>query len=208
MAKALNWGKKWGTSGNRSWGRAGTGVALLLPLTLATLLTPACGLFTEVPRTYSSASNATVIFRDDFAGAELAISAGAKVVNIMSQGWDSHGDIDGRVVRLQLTGLGYPVLEAASGDEAADILNAVPEIGLLLSDVVMPGSLNGRALAKFARTSRPQVRVVLMSGYTDEAHNAPTLDELPPVPLLKKPFTQAQLSALLDEVTLCHSQAT
>lgn len=113
-----------------------------------------------------------------------------------------------RVVRLQLTGLGYPVLEAASGDEAADMLNAVPEIGLLLSDVVMPGSLNGRALAKFARTSRPQVRVVLMSGYTDEAHNAPTLDELPPVPLLKKPFTQAQLSALLDEVTLCHSQAT
>jgi len=44
----------------------------LLPLSLpASLLTLACDLFTEVPRTYSSASNATAIFRDDFAGPEL-----------------------------------------------------------------------------------------------------------------------------------------
>lgn len=37
-----------------------------------------------------------------FAGAELAITAGAKVINIMSQGWDSHGDVDGSVVRGQM----------------------------------------------------------------------------------------------------------
>lgn len=51
-----------------------------------------------------------------------------------------------RVARLQLTGLGYPVLEAESGDEAAIMIESIPEIGLLLSDVVMPGQRNGRAL--------------------------------------------------------------
>lgn len=103
-----------------------------------------------------------------------------------------------RVVRLQLTGLGYPVLEAESGDEAAIMIESIPEIGLLLSDVVMPGQRNGRALAEFARHNRPQIRIALMSGYANGADA-----ESAGFPMLEKPFTQAQLSNLLDEVTMC-----
>ena len=106
-----------------------------------------------------------------------------------------------RVVRLQLTSLGYPVLEAESGDEALAMLENIDDIGLLLTDIVMPGQLNGRALAVAARRLRPRIRVVLMSGYEEGRHEAPAF------PKLEKPFTPAELAALLDEVMLCLPQA-
>jgi CheY-like chemotaxis protein len=106
-----------------------------------------------------------------------------------------------RVVRLQLTSLGYPVLEAESGDEALAMLENIDDIGLLLTDIVMPGQLNGRALAVAARRLRPRIRVVLMSGYEEGRH------EVPAFPKLEKPFTPAELAALLDEVMLCLPQA-
>jgi CheY-like chemotaxis protein len=107
-----------------------------------------------------------------------------------------------RVVRLQLTSLGYPVLEAESGDEAASMLENIPDIGLLLSDIVMPGTLDGRALAQLARSLLPRIRVVLMSGYDDSSQRAGS-----GFAKLEKPFTPAELAALLDEVMLCPPQA-
>lgn len=106
-----------------------------------------------------------------------------------------------RIVRLQLTGLGYPVLEAENGDEAAAMVENIAEIGLLLSDVVMPGQLNGRTLADFARRHRPHLRVVLMSGHA--AGSSVSHPSLQAVPILEKPFTQEQLSQVLDEVIMC-----
>ncbi|MGL6047243.1 MAG: ATP-binding protein, partial [Vogesella sp.] len=107
-----------------------------------------------------------------------------------------------RVVRLQLTSLGYPVLEAESGDEAALMLENIPDIGLLLSDIVMPGTLDGRALAQLARSLLPRIRVVLMSGYDDSSQRPGS-----GFAKLEKPFTPAELAALLDEVMLCPPQA-
>ncbi|MEY2631674.1 MAG: hypothetical protein RIR00_328 [Pseudomonadota bacterium] len=103
-----------------------------------------------------------------------------------------------RVVRLQLTGLGYPVLEAENGEEAVVMIENVPDIGLLLSDVVMPGLVDGKALARFAHACRPQMRIALMSGYTDQARTEPA--DAPHYPLLNKPFNQAELAAVLDKV--------
>ena len=59
---------------------------------------------------------------------------------------------------------GFKVLEAASADQAVTVLEARPDIDILISDVRMPGQMDGIALAAWARTRRPQVRVVLMSG--------------------------------------------
>ncbi len=99
------------------------------------------------------------------------------------------------VVRRWLVELGFAVIEAESGDEAMQILDQTPRIALLLTDVVMPGEVDGRALAAHART-RPDVpRVVLMTGY------APDLSRVGDVPLLAKPFTKRQLAALLDKAT-------
>ncbi|THF56917.1 PAS domain S-box protein [Pseudothauera rhizosphaerae] len=102
-----------------------------------------------------------------------------------------------RVVRQQLAALGCAVLEAESGDEAADLLETIPAIALLVSDVVMPGSLDGHALARFARGFRPGLPVILMSGYTDAAGSIG--DDLAP-PLLPKPFTREGLYAALARI--------
>jgi PAS domain S-box-containing protein len=92
------------------------------------------------------------------------------------------------VVRRQLTELGYPVIEARDGAEATRILDNVPDVGIVISDVVMPGGVDGHALAAHAR-GRPGVRVLLMSGYAGETGTD--------APLLPKPFTKQQLAAAL-----------
>ena len=97
-----------------------------------------------------------------------------------------------KVVRRALLELGFTVIEAGDGVEAMQILDQTPGIALLLSDVVMPGGIDGRELAAHARDRRGVPKVVLMSGY------APEGDQPSDVPLLAKPFTSRQLAALLQ----------
>lgn len=94
------------------------------------------------------------------------------------------------VVRKQLSALGCAVLEAESGHEAADMVENIPAIALVLSDIVMPGGMDGRALARFVRRFRPELPVVLMSGYADKALAG---REDVNITVLGKPFTQEQL---------------
>lgn len=103
-----------------------------------------------------------------------------------------------KIVRMQLSSLGCSVLEAEGGSEAADMLENVPAISLLLSDVVMPGDMDGRALARFARRFRPEVPVILMSGYIDRV-GSDARD--PSIPLLAKPFDHQALLAALGQAT-------
>jgi PAS domain S-box-containing protein len=97
-----------------------------------------------------------------------------------------------------LRDLGYAVLDAADGPTALRLLDANPEIALLLTDVVLPG-MDGRRLADEARRRRPGLRVLFTTGYTRNAivHNG-QLD--PDVDLVTKPFTIAALAAKLREV--------
>ncbi|KON81429.2 PAS domain-containing protein [Azoarcus sp. PA01] len=101
------------------------------------------------------------------------------------------------IVRKQLAALGCSVLEAENGQEAADIVENVAAISLVLSDVVMPGGLDGCGLTRFIRRFRPGLPVILMSGYVDRA-DAITKDL--GVPLLAKPFSKERLSAMLDAI--------
>ena len=94
------------------------------------------------------------------------------------------------VVRKQLSALGCAVLEAESGHEAADMVENIPAIAIVLSDIVMPGGMDGRALARFVRRFRPELPVLLMSGYADKA--ATGLEDSA-LPVLAKPFTQELL---------------
>ena len=101
-----------------------------------------------------------------------------------------------RVVRRLLLDLGFAVLEAETGVEALQILNQTSGIRLLLSDIVMPGGVDGRQVARHALEQGQVPKIILMSGY------APDSDELPDIPLLAKPFTKSQLSDLLQEAAL------
>jgi PAS domain S-box-containing protein len=65
--------------------------------------------------------------------------------------------------------LGYRVLEAPNGAAALAALAEAPQIDLLLTDVVMPGGLDGRQLAEAARRRRPGLKVLFMTGYARDA---------------------------------------
>lgn len=91
-----------------------------------------------------------------------------------------------KVIRRQLLELGNPVLEAAHGREALDMLDQIEEIGIVITDVVMPGGMDGMALARHVRATRPQIGILLVSGY--ERGSAEEFK------LLNKPFTKSELA--------------
>jgi PAS domain S-box-containing protein len=104
-------------------------------------------------------------------------------------------DEDLRIYAIEiLRELGYRVLEAANGADALAILDRGGDIDLLLTDVVMPGGLNGRQLADEALRRRPRLRVLFTTGYTRNAivHHG-RLD--PGIHLIGKPFSFQELAA-------------
>jgi two-component system cell cycle sensor histidine kinase/response regulator CckA len=103
------------------------------------------------------------------------------------------------LVRECLEASGYKVLEASHGTAALDVGERHQgRIDLLMTDVVMPG-MSGRELAERLRASRPEIRTLYMSGYTDNAvvrHGVLAED----VAFLQKPFTVAELARRVREV--------
>ncbi|OAN51489.1 cache domain-containing protein [Magnetospirillum moscoviense] len=69
-----------------------------------------------------------------------------------------------RVMRRQLVELGFSVVEAESGDEAWDLAQQIDGLHLVVSDIVMPG-LSGTDLAKRLKAARPEIGIVLISGF-------------------------------------------
>jgi len=95
-----------------------------------------------------------------------------------------------------LQSLGYSVVAAASADEALAIVDSDRPIDVLFTDIVMPGSMNGRALSEIARARRPSLGVLFTSGYTENilVHGG-RLD--PNVLLLPKPYHKAELARMV-----------
>src|SRR5574343_641608 len=100
-----------------------------------------------------------------------------------------------RVVRQQLVDLNFAVIEAENGHQALDMIDQIPDVAILVSDVIMPGGITGRQLAEQVRTRRPAMRIVLMSGYADEGNDTPDSSDLP---ILSKPFVRDDLAHALQ----------
>ena len=109
-------------------------------------------------------------------------------------------DADGlrELTKRLLERQGYTVLLAANADEARHLFDEHPSIDLLLTDVVMPGA-SGPELVKQLVEQRPTLKVIYMSGYTDEAivHHG-VLD--PGIVFLHKPFSSESLGQKIREV--------
>lgn len=92
-----------------------------------------------------------------------------------------------------LTDQGYRVLEADTGAAALQILQSRQTIDLLVSDVGLPGGMNGRQLADAARTLRPMLKVLFVTGYAENAALGEGRLE-PGMHVLTKPFSIPALS--------------
>ena len=110
---------------------------------------------------------------------------------------EDDADVRSYVVET-LGALGYEVLEAADGDDALRLLDQHKTVGLLLTDVVMPG-MNGRKLADEAKQHQPFLKVLYMTGYSRNAivHQG-RLD--PGVDLIQKPLTSEHLATAVRRV--------
>lgn len=97
----------------------------------------------------------------------------------------------------QLHQLGYLTLEADNGEQALNMLAASPDIGMFISDLMLPGSLSGAEVINQVRSHYPQLPVLLISGQDLRPTHNP---QLPDVQLLRKPFTRVQLAQALRKV--------
>jgi PAS domain S-box-containing protein len=120
-------------------------------------------------------------------GAPLPLGRSVKILVV-----DDDPGVRG-VTATFLSDLGHRVIEVPDGETAMHVLEDVADIGLLVTDLVMPG-MSGGELAGRARSMRPQMPILLLSGYADPG-NVPA-----GYPMLRKPFRHADLARSVAEL--------
>jgi two-component system CheB/CheR fusion protein len=103
-----------------------------------------------------------------------------------------------RVVTRQLGELGYRVLAAENAATGLEMLDR-QSIDLLLTDIVMPGGINGRELARRARQRWPSIKIVFTSGFSEVRLNGDAGPLAACTPLLSKPYRKEDLASATRE---------
>jgi two-component system, chemotaxis family, CheB/CheR fusion protein len=103
-----------------------------------------------------------------------------------------------RVVTRQLGELGYRVLAAENAAAGLELLNR-QSIDLLLTDIVMPGGINGRELARLAHQRWPGIKIVFTSGFSEVRLNGDAGPLAACTPLLSKPYRKEDLASAARE---------
>jgi len=94
---------------------------------------------------------------------------------------------------------GYHVLEAIDGEQALDVLNSAErKVDLIISDVVMPG-MDGHTLVNLVRHEIPEIKIILMSGYSEDVF-ADEVEDDPGIHFLAKPFSLRDLAGKVKDV--------
>jgi CheY-like chemotaxis protein len=123
--------------------------------------------------------------------AKPAIEGGDKAILIVED-----DTLVRRCVVAQVQSLGYRTLVAGDASEALAIIDVGEEIDLLLTDVMMPGSISGRQLAIEALNRRPSLKVLYTSGYSKSAMPVNGFLDAG-VLLLAKPYRKADLAKMI-----------
>jgi PAS domain S-box-containing protein len=103
------------------------------------------------------------------------------------------------VALAYLAEMGFAAFEARDGASALEVLAQRSEIDLMVTDIVMPGGMNGAELVQRARDLRPDLKIVYSSGFPAEAlaeKSMPLIDG----PLLRKPYQRAEFAAIIHRV--------
>jgi CheY-like chemotaxis protein len=94
---------------------------------------------------------------------------------------------------------GLDVIEAATGDEAADILEEPNDIDVLVTDVRMPGKIDGIDVALRARELHPGIAIIVVSGYALDLWER--LEKLDPPPVfLRKPYRTKEVLEVVRQL--------
>jgi len=101
------------------------------------------------------------------------------------------------VAETMLRNLGHEVTRVENAEQALQVLRSARPLDLLFSDVIMPGGLNGVELAHQAIGLRPELKVLLSSGYAGESVDRALAEGA--WPFLKKPYLEAELAAHLQQ---------
>jgi CheY-like chemotaxis protein len=88
---------------------------------------------------------------------------------------------------------GFEVLEAPSADDAATLLEARGDIGVVFTDITMPGTLNGFDLARLIRSTYPHVHVVVSSGALPPGFSG----EAPDAHFVPKPYCMTDVVRII-----------
>jgi len=108
-------------------------------------------------------------------------------------------DLVRQSVRRQLIGIGFEVIDARNGVEAMEILEQSLDFDLLFTDAVMPGGVDGYDLVKKAREKRPDLPIILTSGYTEAVMSSKGSPDNR-FQLLSKPYSRKVLEAKIKAV--------
>lgn len=101
-----------------------------------------------------------------------------------------------------LESFGCEVVCSSTAEEALRMLEKPPDVDAMISDVLMPGTMDGVTLARHARQMLPELPIVLISGHRGE------FDEVADFPFVNKPYTPQTLVTTLQEALWAHSQPT
>ena len=101
------------------------------------------------------------------------------------------------LVKEVMDDCGYHAIEAVDGPMALKILRSSVDIDLLITDLGLPGGLTGRQLAEFAREGRPEMKVLFITGFAENAASG-NGHVHPSMPMLTKPFT---IESLIEKVS-------
>jgi PAS domain S-box-containing protein len=103
-----------------------------------------------------------------------------------------------RVTVARLKDLGYQVIEAENAEQALALFEQRPDVGLIFTDIIMPGLMTGDQLAEAVKAHRPNVGILLTSGYA-----APEITQrtgMHDVNWLQKPYTIRELAIRLRQL--------
>jgi CheY-like chemotaxis protein len=98
-----------------------------------------------------------------------------------------------------LAGMGFTSYEANDGASALEVIAKHGEIDLMVTDIVMPGGMNGVELAHKAKALHPDLKIIYSSGFPAEALAEKSMP-LVEGPLLRKPYQRAEFAAIIHRV--------
>ncbi|MDP4023774.1 PAS domain S-box protein [Methylobacterium sp. NEAU 140] len=145
--------------------------------------------------TFTIALPATEAAAPPKAAADLGAGAVARPLSILLVEDNEHV---AEVARAILAERGHAVVSAGSAPEALEVLEADARFDLLLSDLVMPGGMNGLDLAQRARSRWPGLPTLLATGYSEHAARAVAEG----FPLISKPYEPAGLVLAVERTAL------